>query len=389
MKRHLGILLFSILPSFAQLPQISGDLTTQVWVSDDIPAGFFEFDEGAFFAPQLSINLDYQYNSQIYTHANISIDRGFDPGTEPDGEIRIDQLYLHFSPFGDNSLNIQVGKFGTIVGSGTYLYSESPFLLSPLPYSSIIGVNSQNLAALSSQEIENRANQGGTVLQTEKTNWSSVIWGQSLSNGAAIYGNINTIDYALEIKNTGLGSTPEEWDFGEGDFSDPLFATRIGYRPNAAWNLGISASRGPFLDADTFSSANLGIDRGDFNQSLFGIDVRWAYRNWVITGEAFYSIYNRAGEDLESLSYYLETTYNVSPGFSMAARIAQSVTNEVSIPSGGTAPWSPDLLRGELAVSYRFTPDLIMQAHYAYTYNTNDFSPPEPHLFGFSTSFKF
>jgi len=95
-------------------------------------------------------------------------------------------------------------------------------------------------------------------------------------------------------------------------------------------------------------------------------------------------------EDLRVFSYYLQARYKLAPGVWLAGRVGQTLSNEVEIPSGGDAPWSPNLFRGELAVGWRITPELVVKAQYTYTEVTNDFSSsPSPHLYGISMSWNF
>jgi len=346
-----------------------------------------EFEGGELYEPSLSVDLDYQPNDHFYFHTTFNADRGFDAGSEADGDVRFDTLFLRYRPTGDNTLNFQLGKSPTVVGNWVPEFADNPFLLAPLPYASITGAGTQEVFQLSGQEIENRANAPGATIHTEKTDWSALIWGPAYSNGGSIFGSSNGFDYAFEIKNTSIGSAPDEWDFGEGDFSDPLLAGRIGYRPNAAWAYGLSLSHGPYLDADAILAP--GIDRGDLDQTLAVADVRWSRRNLIISGEAFFAEYDRVEENLQVFSYYIQGRYKLGPGMWLAGRFGQTLSNEVAVPSGGVAPWSPDLLRGELAFGWRATEQLSFKTQYTYTEITNDFSEIEPHLFSFSADWSF
>ena len=368
---------------------IGGEIKHTIWVGDEIPAGFLEFDDDVFHAPSLSLDFDFQPNPHLYFHSTFRADRGFDAGTEPDGDFRFDTLFLQYRPLGDNRLNLQAGKFATVIGNSVYQYGDNPFLLAPLPYSSIVGVPTQNIEQISGQAIEDRANGLTPGIHTNKESWSSIVWGPAYTNGIAAFGTTGKLDYAFEVKNTSSGSNPEEWEFGEGDFRDPFFAGRIGYRPDAAWAFGFSFSHGPFLDADAFDQLNPDFDRGDFDQTLASVDFRWAGGKWEVSGESFFSTYDRDGEDLQAFNYYLQSKYKVAPGVWVAARFGQTLTNDVATPSGGEAPWSPDIQRAELATGWRITPDLVLQAQYTYTRVTNEISAPARNLYSLSTSWKF
>ncbi|MDQ8191332.1 hypothetical protein [Roseibacillus persicicus] len=393
MNKRLAILLPLLLPglSFARDWEFSGSIENTLWLSNEIPPAFLEFDEGYLYDPSLSLSLDYQPDPRFFLHATATYDQGFDPGTKTDGELRLDALILRYQPFGDNTLNLQAGKFPTFVGNWTpnHNYYDDPFLLAPLPYAAINGINTQNPNDHSPSAIEARASADTPNIHRAKENWSSLIWGPSYSNGFAAFGSTEHWDYAFEVKNTALGSNPDEWHLGEGDFAEPTFSGRIGYRPDAAWAFGLSGSYGPYLDADASDKWAPGISRDDFYQTLIGLDARWAHHDWILSGEAFYANYNALGEDLQSFSYYLQARYKAAPGFWLAGRFGQTFSNEVTVPSGSEEPWSPDLLRAELAAGWRITPDLLLKGQYAYTLVTNNLSYPNKNLFALSLGYRF
>jgi len=371
----------------AQDWHIGGRIEQTIWASGDVPAGFLEFDDGVLFEPSLTLQFEYQPSPKYYFNATLNIDRGFDPGAVPDGDVRFDNLFLRYRPFGDNSLNFQLGKFATVVGNWVPEYEDNPFLLAPLPYASITGAGTQNIDQLSAAQIETRANSTTPTIHNSPQDWSAIIWGPAYAQGAAVFGNINKFDYAVEIKNAALGSSPEEREFGEGDFGDPVFSGHLGYRKDASLSYGLSFSRGPFVDSDAILSP--GIDRNDLIQTLVGADIRWSRRKWILSGEAFFSHFQRPEEDLQVFSYYAQARYNLAAGVWIAGRLGQTLSNDVPIPSGGQAPWSPDLIRGELALGWRVTPDFILKTQYTYTEVTNEFSTPSPGLFGISASWDF
>jgi len=391
--KSLAILtvLFLAANATAQNWNFSGSLENTLWLADDVPPAFLEFDDGYLLNPRLSLTFDYQPDPRFFLHATLRADRGFDPGTEPDGELRFDEVILRYRPFGDNLLNIQLGKFPTIVGNWVpnHDFHEDPFILAPLPYSEINGINVNNPLGSSPAAIETRSKLSGATIHRLKENWSSIIWGPAYSNGLSIFGNTDAFDYAIEIKNSGLGSQPSEWNFGEGDFEMPNISARLGYRPDAAWALGLSANRSYYLNVQAEDVLTPGMDRADFTQDLIGVDLRWSHHDWLLSGEFFYASYDTPHEDLENLSYYLQARYKAAPGLWIAGRFGQTLSNEVATPSGGQAPWSPDYLRAELALGWRITPDVLLKTQYAYTLVTNDLSEPSKNLLILSLGWRF
>jgi len=249
---------------------VTGRLENTIWVSDNIPAGFLEFDDGVLYEPSATFHFDYQPNEKFYFHGTLNIDKGEDPGAEPDGDIRFDLLFLRYRPFGDNTINFQAGKFATVVGNWVPENVDNPFLLAPLPYASITGVNTQDVLQNSPQQIENRFNSDGNTIYENKTDWAALVWGPAYANGFAVFGSVNQLDYAAELKSSSIGSAPDERSLGAGDFRDPQFSGRLGYRVNAGFSYGLSLSHGPYLDEDAQLAP--GIERDDldrFRRSIF------------------------------------------------------------------------------------------------------------------------
>ncbi|MDB4411187.1 porin family protein, partial [bacterium] len=300
---------------------------------------------------------------------------------------------LRFRPHGNNRLNIQFGKSATIFGNWVpqHEFHDDPFLLAPLPYSQITGIHPRVPGAISQAAIAGRVSvYGNSIFRAPKENWASTIWGPSYSTGLSLIGAEGKFDYAFEVKNSGLSSLPDQWDPSLGDFDDPTFTARLGYRSDAAWALGLSFSRGPYLEPEGEKFLPAGMDRGDLPQTVIGLDARWAHRDLIISGEIIASEYETLEVgDLRSLSYYLQARWKAAPGLWLAARFGQIFHNSADGPGGTSLEWAPDHWRAELSAGYRFTPDLLVKAQYSYTQATGDPAGFANHLAGLGVGWKF
>ena len=223
---------------------------------------------------------------------------------------------------------------------GQHDFYDDPFLLAPLSYGQCIGVQNYLLGALTPTAIAGRAN--GTAppfSQLSKQNWASQLWGPSYASGASVSGSVGRFDYAAELKSSGLSSYAKEWDNDLGDFSAPTFTGRFGFRPDAAWSLGTSASYGSYLAADAEALLPAGTNRRDLAQTTVGLDARWALRDWIVTSEIIGTEYQtlEAG-DLRTLGWFLGTRYKAAPGVWIAGRIGQLLSNEITAPTGDSIP---------------------------------------------------
>src|ERR1051326_4172164 len=113
-----------------------------------------------------------------------------------------------------------------------------------------------------------------------------------------------------------LADSPFGWDH-------PTVSSRMGYRPNVAWNIGTSFSYGAYLlpvakESPAFP-AGKGI--GDYNQITFAEDLSYEWRHWQFWGEIFFTRFQVPNVgDADTLAYYLETKYKITPQLFAAVR---------------------------------------------------------------------
>ena len=327
-----------------------------VWSGDTPTPADLDRTDTSFFAPRLTLDMDASFGEHWFLLATARFDRGFDPGAQPDGDVRLDEIILRWRVCDDQRLNFQIGKFPTVFGAwpNTHGFFDDPFLLAPLPYSQIIGYSGGGGPGGPGSGPGGAAGLPGAG----KDQWSSLIWGPVYTSGASVFGATEYLDYALEIKNTGLAATPDSWS--EMDFSHPAVSTRFGFRPDAAWAFGVSASQGPWLDENV-----PGGDRDDLLQSTLGLDARWAHHNLIVSGEVVLTEFETpAAGDLRATSWFLQARWKVSPGFWLAARCGRILTNDAA----GDLVWQPDLWRAEIGAGWRLGPNLLLKAGYSYTH---------------------
>lgn len=357
-------------------------LEAVLWAGDSPQPALLTTDDEVFFAPRLLLDLDAALGDHGFFHASPRVDRGFDPGDRPDGDIRLDEIILRWRVKDDPSLNFQIGSFPSVFGawSAQHDFFDDAFLLAPLPYSQIIGIHTRDPAAVSPAAISARA--GGTappVSSLGKENWASMLWGPGYSTGAAVFGATSRFDYAFEIKNNALSAHPDSWQ--ELDFEHPTLTARLGYRPDAAWAFGLSASRGSWLENDV-----PGVDPDDLIQQTLGLDMRWAHRNLIVSGEIITSEFETpAAGDLRVTSGFVQARWKVSPGFWLAARFGQMLANDAT---GTDAAWQPDVRRIEIGAGWRVTPGVLLKTGYGFT-RTDDEPSAGEHLWGTGIGWRF
>lgn len=367
-----------------------GQLETTFWSTGNPPAALLQRG-GETFDPRLVLEFDGRYRDDWFFHTTARVDRGFDPASNGDFELRIDELFLRYSAW-EGALDIQVGKFATVFGTwvNQHEYNDDPFLTPPLPYSQILGVSVNNPNTLSPTAISLSAQADSLrIFTTPKSTWASTIWGPSYGSGLSLSGQRSGFEYAVEVKNIGLSRRASQWDEGIEGFENPTFTGRIGHRPSASFSYGFSASRGPYLDPESERFLPRGIDIGDLPYTTLGADLSWSHRDLIVSGEIIASRYETlAIGDLHSLSYYGQVRWKFAPGLWIAGRWGQTFNNDARGLNGESIEWSPDLWRISGSLGWRVTPELLLKTEYNYTF-INDSRVDGQNLFGLGANYRF
>jgi hypothetical protein len=336
----------------------------EAYTIDQNPPGLLFSNHDVLVEPRLSLFLDTTLGKHFYSLVQFRVDRGIDPGVKPNGDARFDEYLVRYTPFDQAWINLQIGKFATVYGSYVKRHDSwnNPFINAPLPYENISIVTDQSVPASPAAFLA-RKNK-----PDQKTIWLPIIWGPSYTSGAAVFGTIEKLDYAFEVKNAGLSSRPAVWDAIDLEWAYPTYTGRIGYRPNAAWDVGANGSYGAYLLP---SAKTLGVGLGDFHQITVGPDVSFSWRRLQIWGEAMASRFEVPNVgNADTVAYYVETKYKFTPELFGAVRWNQQLYDDVPNGAGGKEPWDHDMWRIDSAVGYRFTRHIQAKLQYSYSHQT-------------------
>jgi hypothetical protein len=321
------------------------------------------YPDHSFFNPRATFFVDTTLGNHFYGFLRARVDRGFDPGESPNAEARLEEYLLRWMPLDRSLLNLQFGKFATVVGSWVRRHDswQNPLIDAPLPYNNLTIV-SDGYPPASPAAFLARKN-----LPDNKDEWLPVIWEPVYATGWAVFGSVEKFDYAIELKNVALSARPERWDLDENLWHYPTVSGRIGFRPSPAWDHGISFSIGPYLSNEAQDSLPPGKGIGDFNQITLDYDVSYAWRRWQFWAEMFltrFDVPNVGNADV--LTYYIEAKYKITSGLYAAARWNQQLFGKIDNGAGGQEPWDNDMLRVDVALGYRFTRHLQSKIQYSY-----------------------
>jgi len=350
--------------------RLSGDLDLEGYhVTRTEPGLIFE-DKNTFLNPRLSLFLDAQVGPYVYAFAQVRADDGFDPG-EGGPIVRPDEYVLRLTPWGDGRLNLQVGKFATVVGNWTLRHGswDNPFITAPLPYENLTAIWDTN-GARSVQElmfwggVRPSPVHGGFFPDQYRN--VPVIWGPSYASGASAFGQVGRFEYAVEMKNAALSSRPAAWSPTRTQWQNPTFSGRVGYMPSEMWNFGFSASAGTYLQPGAGATLSPGRTLDQYREVVLGQDASFAWHHaqlWAEVYEARFEIPGVGNADTQA--YYIEAKYKFTPQFFCALRWNQQLFSSLAMADGRSAPWSRDVWRVDLGPGYRMTPHTQVKVQYS------------------------
>lgn len=345
--------------------RLSGTLDLEeYWIQQPDPGLLFS-EGNRVFNPRLSLFLDAQEGPHVYAFLQARADNGFDPGDDG-SRLRLDEYVVRYTPTEGTALNLQAGKFATVVGNWTRRHGswDNPFITAPLPYENLTGIWDTNAASSADQVrfwagVVPGPTRGGYFPDQYRN--VPVVWGPSYASGAAASGQLGVVDYAFEVKNASLSSNPEAWGPGAEGWSHPTVSGRIGWVPDPMWNFGLSASTGSYLE-NAALTLPAGRSRGQYAETVLGQDATFAWHRvqvWAEAYEARFAVPSVGNADTEA--YYVEAKFKFLPQVFGALRWNQQVFS--SLAGGGR--WSRNVWRIDAGPGYRPTAHTQVKVQYS------------------------
>jgi len=367
--------LFLQSPNGVYRVDFSGLFDLEGYYIDQRPPGLLFGDGDSFVTPRLSLFVDARAGKHLYSYVQTRFDDGFHPRA-PESHYRVDEYLLRYTPLDDPRLNLQVGKFATVVGNWVprHLSWDNPFINTPLPYENILTVSDTSIPA-SPADFLSRRGQGDI-----KEKWLDIVWGPDYASGASVFGSLGPWDYAAEVKNASLSSRSTSWDATDVGWDNPTVSGRLGFRPATAWDLGVSASYGTYLQQAAQSSPAFppGKNIGDFNQITVAQDAAYAWHHWQLWAEVFLSRFQVPNVgNADTLAWYLEAKYQITSRLFGALRWNQELYGDINSGTGSQTPWDNNVWRVDSALGYRFTRHFQSKLQYSFTHQVGEIQQGE------------
>lgn len=350
--------------------RVSGLVDLEGYAYGQPAPGLIDAAEDTLFVPRLTVFLDVQVGPRIYAFVQARADRGFDP-TRGETEPRMDEYAVRFTPWEDGRLSLQAGKFSTVVGNWIQRHSswENPFVSAPLTYENLTGMwdngppgSAATLLAWS--HVHPRTVSGAPA--TDKALRLPVVWGPAYAHGFSASGKLGRFTYAAELKNAALSARPRMWESARFPQHHETWGARVGFIPDARWNLGLSASTGSYLEPAAARELSAGRTLGDYRQIVVAHDVSFAWRHLQVWAEVFMTRFEIPGVgDADTLAYYVEVRRKFTPRFFGAVRWNESLYARFPHGMTGRNRWGENVRRLDLAPVYRFTPHVQVKVQYS------------------------
>ncbi len=179
--------------------------------------------------------------------------------------------------------------------------------------------------------------------------------------GVQLSGLAGRFDYKVAVLDKPVVN--EDW-VPEAD-SAPRPALAAGMTPIVGTRIGVFATRGPYLGEEVEPDIPDGAGWRDFDQTIYGLDLRLSRGYFELNAEWTRSIYEVPGmtQEARGVSYYVEPKFTFTPRFFAAIRLER---NDYSfVRPLGPGYWmasNADFTDVEIGAGYRFTRGLLLKA---------------------------
>lgn len=350
--------------------RVRGLLDLEAWHTPDTRSDLRFTADDWLVNPRLSLFLDAQFGERTYLFAQTRVDRGFDPA-EGSARLRLDELALRIAVAPEGALNLQAGKFATVFGAWSPRHHswENPFVTAPLLFENVTAMWDRSVTTsvahlLRRAHVEPLSDNAG--IAADKDRRLPVIWGPAYTSGVAAAGRVDQLEYAIEFKNAALSARPENWDLDDRPWGGATASGRIGYRPNASWNLGLSASEGTYVSRTAIPTVASGAGPSDHRQTVFGGDLAYAHRHLQLWAEAYVARFAIPSVgDVHTFGYYVEAKYKFAPQLFGAVRWNQQTFSRVTTADARRVPWGRDVWRIDFAITQRLSAHTQVKIQYS------------------------
>jgi hypothetical protein len=297
--------------------------------------------------------------------------------TENWDQLRPYGLYLRVRPWPDRPIDIQVGRIPPTFGAyRRRIYGpDNPLIGTPLAYQYLTSLRADALPA-SVDDLLKMRGRGWRVAypvgSIEAAHGLPLVSSLRWDTGVQVRVGRDRIAVTGALTN-GTLSNPRVQD----DNAGKQVVGRVELRPTAAWIIGVSGARGPYLSGSLSDALPAGTTNGNDTQQAFGVDVDYSYGHLLVRSEVILSHWDVPGisesrDTLGAASWSLEARYKLRPDIYAAARVERLEFTSIEGPNGTREPWDAPVSRVEIGGGYYFARSLIGKASYQWNWRDTD-----------------
>lgn len=313
---------------------------------------------GSVFAHRLRVFADIFLGDHVYSLVEVQSDHGESPTTGRP-QFRVEQAYVRAATK-SGAWGVQLGLFASPFGSYAlrHLTVADPFLRPPLMY---------DYRTLMSRTVV--PNDVASLLDWRndpegfRRTGAPPVWAVPYQWGGMGFARVAGVDVRVAAVNSSPSSAPDAWGFDMSRLRDPSWVVAARKRPNQDFDVGVSWSRGPWMEPFTSGTVKPpGSAPGaaapgyqSFDQEIMSADVTFARGSSMLRAEVMldhWSVPNIASRPTEIL-YNLEAQRDVAAGLFVAGRLGYIDFRPLSTQNGGAVDWDHDVARIEASCGYR------------------------------------
>jgi hypothetical protein len=297
-------------------------------------------------------------------------------GNQGDG-VSVSALYIRFRPFLDRSLDFQLGRIPPSFGAfGRHGYgADNPLIGYPLGWQYLTSLRADAIPDTSDELLRWRASGWHLFYPIGAQTGAHglpVATADRWSTGLQVHVGSEPVSLALAL-TTGTLSHPTVRETSGGK----QVSGRLQFKPTIGLVMGLSASRGLFLDRSVTEVLPPGTSPGPYTQQALGFDAEYSRGYWLVRTEGIFSEWKLPAvapplllDPLKATALSLEGRYKLRPGLYVALRLDRLSFSRITgtLFDGKPTPWDAPVSRVEAGAGYYIRRNLLVKGAYQYNW---------------------
>ena len=281
-------------------------------------------------------------------------------------------LYVRVRPWAGRRFDLQAGRIPPVFGAfGRRSYgSDNPLIGYPLAYQYLTSLRPDAVPASTDDLLAMRARGWRATYPVGAPTEAPgvpLVSAYRWDTGVEAHAAGDTYEVAAAV-TTGTLSNPRVGDDNDGR----QISGRAAWKPLAGLVVGVSGSRGAFVDRRIVDLYEPVLGAHDYTQQAVGVDGEYSRGYWIVRGEAIRSRWTLPAinrpfieDPIAATSGYVEGRYRFSPRVFAAARadrLTFSTIRGARLFGGRPTPWDAPVTRIEVGGGYYVQRNLLLRA---------------------------